>query len=171
MYDPTLRAFTEAQDLGPLNTSEMNAVLMTPINEQDPLLLTRFLLTINIAPSYVRDIAMVQHRDLKWWAELTREINGIDMFFPSPATVTSWLLFQSGKKQEAKDLIYLVLNKDNTYQMAVLLMKIFETANDDMFLGLDGQLEEAVKEQMPEWDKQVTEFRADSPKWKASATN
>jgi hypothetical protein len=171
MYDPTLRTFNDAQDFGPLHCAEMRVVLMTPVSQQETMLLTRFLLTINIAPSYVRDIAMVQHRDLKWWAELTREINGIDMFFSAPATVTAWLLFQEGKKQEAKDLIYLVLNKDNKYQMAVLLLKIFETANDDMFLGLDDQLEEAVKDQMPEWDKQVTEFRADSPKWKASATN
>jgi hypothetical protein len=167
MFDPTMRQVDEAAQWGPLNVSEMIGVMATPVADVDPVQMIRFLMTINHTETYVRDIAMNKHRDLAWWASLTREVDGLSIFFNAPACITAWLLLKAGNKQAGRDLIYLVLAKDNAYALAVLLMRIVET-DFDSFANIDNDLAAAIDKQIPEWDKIIADYRADSDKWKAA---
>lgn len=169
-FDPRIRTFTLASEMGPLTFAESDALFQKDPAQANEIDILRLLMSISKDGHNMRDIAMSMNRDITWWGRLTKMLDGIDMFFSAPACITAWCFMRDNNRQAAKDLVYNVLKNDNTYSLAVMLLKVLESPADlSTFTNADEDLKQKLFESQAEWDSHVNEWRAQSSWWKAQA--
>ena len=165
MFDMTLRQWNEAVDEGPLAWDEIMEVVSQPAEHVPAKLMGRFLASLVCeSGGGMRDCLMHKHEDIKWWASLTREVDGLDQFFAIPAAITAHFLLVEGRTDIAKDLLHKAVHVDNKCMLAVGLLTVIESGLTDKLKDAPALLAENFDEKVAAWNEFVAAFREEHKK-------